>query len=149
MRQRNRLKALWKRIIDGVGGDVIYKLISTIISLIGGAIAALLFAYTSFDNATYLSQVDSSQPSIGPTFGTKLSLVKVESLKTLQPICTFQSGDSPNISIVRGGDPKMVGDYLVELKECDQAQKFAVIYAKKTTWTYLIANKVRALIGLR
>jgi hypothetical protein len=113
-----------------------------------GALMGLLFASGSFDNATYMATLDSGNPSIGPRFGTKLILKRVETLVTPQPLCTFEAGNSGDISIARGGDSKQVGPYLVEVKECDPQRKFAVIYARRTNLFYKIYDKIWSAFGL-
>jgi hypothetical protein len=132
----------WERLWEHMRAHLIYDAIFL-------ALGVLLFASTGFDNATYMSTLDSSRPSIGPKFGTKLTLIRIESLITPQPLCTFESGGSGFVSIARGNTAKNVGDYLVEVKECDPQKGFVVIYLQRTTPFYQFSNWLWSALHLR
>ena len=136
----------FKGTVGSITGHVMAIILAELIVLLLGAI---LFASTTFENATYMATVSSLHPSIGPKFGAKLTLVKIETLTTPQPICTFSSGDSGNVPISRGGIAQQVGSYLVEVEECDQARGFVVIYAKQTTAFYRAMEKIWSVLGLK
>jgi hypothetical protein len=80
-------------------------------------------------------------------FQTKLLLTKVESHV---PMCSFHSGppDEPPLGIPRG-EIGRVGDYEIDLLECDSIRKFAVLHVRRTTLFYRTTGRLWEILHLR
>ncbi len=109
---------------------------------LGLAVGILLLSFTTFNNAVYMKEGE----SIGPMFHVQLVLVKVESNR---PMCTFGAGlDDPPLGIQRG-EMARVGDYEINLLQCDSDRKFAVLHLRRTTEFYRATSALWHLLHLQ
>jgi hypothetical protein len=107
-------------------GHFLYGLIAL---LLGAGVG--IFATANLENATYL-KLDADHRAIGGTFDTKLVFVKAETLESPTPICTFSYGTE--IANIRVHTVQTVGDYMIDLAECDPKGQFAVAYVRKVSY---------------
>jgi hypothetical protein len=130
-RLRGHLCLLWVHVL----GHVVYAALALVVGI-------LLFSATTFENTTYMKEGE----TIGPMFQTKLLLVKAESHV---PMCSFRAGlDDAPLGIPRGGLGR-VGDYEIDLLECDSDRKFAVLHVRGTTPLYHTMGVLWDILHLR
>jgi hypothetical protein len=118
----------------------VYDMMIFLVGIIASVIGVIAYASTTFDNATYMKE----GTTIGPLFENKLLFVKAE---TVDVLCTFESGeDTRSIQV---GASVAVGDYKVDLQECNNQQKFAVLHVRKKTLFYRVMNALWRFLHVR
>lgn len=120
-----------------------HLLAHSIYAALAFVVGILLFSSTTFENATYMKEGE----EIGPSFQTKLRLARTESYA---PMCSFRAGppDQPPLSITRG-DADQIGNYEIDLLECDSNRKFAVLHVHQITLFYRAMDALWHILGFR